>query len=596
MISNNVYYFNSGTSWVVPDGVTGIKVECYGSSFGASNTSSTLDGNYSGGSYSRSDVINVNGGATVYMNIGSLGGNTWFNITNATPTSSSPTSTACLAVGGNTAPASQIAANCGDVKYKGGNGVNVNGMGGVTTASGGQAGPNGNGADVVGPFTNTLGVPPYNGFIYYSGGGANGGSSGSLGTPPYGRSGTGTVGSGAYWNGTSLIYAVGTDYGGFIDPVGQYSYLNNILVPNEVGLTNYGPVGGGVVLVNQFTECPNTYSLQDQEGFIVVTLLYGRKFIVVNTTGSSSFTVPSDFSSLVSLEAVGAGGNGHTATSGAARYGGGGGGGYSKNTDFDASGLLAGSTIIYTSVAAAGVGTAVSSYLSLIGNVVPDNYAEGVLANSGGNAVTNTGGAGATTSLVIASPGFFFGGGTGGAGTTSSRFNAGGGGGAGGPLGAGGNGGNGNTSAVNTGSGGGGGANNGTLGSSGTTTTSGNGGTGSSGAGAGGNGNSSTNTSGQTAGASGPSGGGGAGGGGFNTFGSGGGGAVNNSVYQIGGGQGGFTFARRPDQTILAYPGSGGGGGPNSTFVLGGQGLVVFAYTPNPPLITSGNGNFFMFF
>jgi hypothetical protein len=586
MISNNVYYFDSGTSWVVPAGVTGIQVECYGSSFGApAGTTTEPNGNYPGGSYSKSNLINVTGGSTVYMNIGSLGGNTWFNTTNAAPTSSSSTSSACLAVGGNTASASQIAANCGDTKYKGGNGLAVTGF--VTTASGGQAGPNGNGADVVGPYTNTKYAIAY---TSYSGGGANGGSSGSLGVPPYGRSGTGTVGSGSYWNGTAFIGS-GSALGGFIDPVGQYSYLNNIL--NLSTLVDYGPIGGGIVRISPLCTC-SIYTLQDQKGFIVITLLYGRKFIVVNTTGNNNFTAPSDFNSLVSVEAVGAGGVGHTG-SGTSRYGGGGGGGYSKSTSVTTS-ITAGSTIIYTTVPAGGAGTASPSWLNVGTNSAPTVATTGVLANSGGNAVTNTGGAGATTTGAVGTAGSIFGGGAGGAGSTTSRFNAGGGGGGGGPLGAGGAGGAANNTGVRLGAGGGGGANNGSVGGAGGTTTSGAGGTGSSGAGAGGNGNTSTSVNSTTVGTSGPSGGGGGGGSGFNTVNNSIGGAVNNSVYQIGGGQGGGGVPYFDGFTIGNYAGAGGAGTSSSANSVGGTGLVVFAYTPNAAPVVTTNGNFLAFF
>jgi hypothetical protein len=591
MISNNVYYFSSGTSWVVPDGVTGIQVECYGSSYGATATSTVLNGNYSGGSYSKSNVT-VTGGSTVYMNIGSLGGNTWFNTTNAAPTSSSSTSSACLAVGGNTNSYSQIDANCGDVKYKGGDGLDITSLSSYTTASGGQAGPNGNGASVQCYYT----LDYLNGKVSLMGGGANGGSSGSAfgGVPPYGRSGTGTVGSGAYWNGTTIINAPFTSGGGFIDPVGQYSYRNNLL--NLSTLVDYGPTGGSIVIFSPGGDCPDIYSLQAQQGFIVITLVYGRKFIVVNTTGSSSFTAPSDFSSLVSVEAVGAGGNGDASTSGTARYGGGGGGGYSKSTSVTTS-ITAGTTTIYTSVAAAGGGTTASSWLNVAGSSAPTSNTTGVLAYSGGNASTNTGGAGATTTGAYGTTGSIFGGGAGGLGSTTSRLNAGGGGGSGGPLGAGGAGGAANNNGVNRGGGGGGGANYGAAGGAANTVTpyvSGNGGTGSSAAGGGGTGNSAAAPSSTGSGTSGPSGGGGGGGSGFSYGNVATGGAVNNSVYQIGGGTGGNSTPRANGSSLSAWPGAGGGGNSTSGSNIGGTGLVVFAYTPNAAPIA--NGNFLAFF
>jgi hypothetical protein len=578
MISNNVYYFNSGTSWVVPAGVTGIQVECFGSSFGANAGGTTLNGNYSGGSYSRSNVINVTGGSTVYMNIGSNGGDTWFNTSPTAPTSSSSTSSACLAVGGNTASASQIAANCGNTKYKGGNGLSVNASI-YNTASGGQAGPNGNGADVTNYYTAT----PVNGLIAYSGGGANGGSSGSLGTPPYGRSGSGTAGLGGYWNGTA--YSNGGTGTGYLDPVGQYSYLNNFLSPNSIGLVNYGPTGGSCVLYTPASGCcSSTWSLIAQKGFIVVTLVYGRKYIVVNTSNTDSFTTPSDFASFVSCEAVGTGGSGDSST-GASRFGGGGGGGYSKSTAV--TGITAGVTIIYTSIDSS------SSWITAGGSSPPFSALNGALANSGSNGSTSFGGAGATALGAIGDNGSVFGGGNGGAGSTSSRNNAGGGGGAGGPLGAGGAGGSATTTA-NKGAGGGGGANLGATGASGTSTTSGAGGTGSNGAGAGGAGNSAADPYSTTQGVNGPSGGGGGGGSGFLNTNLAGGGAVNNSVYQIGGGTGGGGAPQGDGINFLPFAGAGGGGVSISAYAIGGKGLVVFAYTPiAAPVVKS---NFFMFF
>jgi hypothetical protein len=575
MITNNVYYFSSGTSWVVPAGVTGIQVECFGSSFGALFSSSPLASNYSGGSYSKSNLINVTGGSTVYMNIGSNGGDTWFSTATTAPTYASSTSSACLAVGGNTNSLSQIAANCGDTKYRGGNGLAVDSSS-YNTASGGQAGPNGNGADVLDFYTLTLQGGKYS----YMGGGANGGSSGSLGVPPYGRSGTGTAGSGSYWNGTAFVYEAGTYGGGFTDSVGSYSYINNILGMSlgVYSLGGYGPTGGSVVQFTPGCGCPDNYRLSGQFGLIVITLLYGRKFIVVTST--TNFTAPSDFNSLVSVEAVGAGGNGDRSTSGTSRYGGGGGGAYSKSTSVTAGSITAGSTVIYTNVPAGGAGAAAASWLNVGTNSAPTSNTTGVLAYSGGNGSTNTAGAGATTTGAVGTTGSIFGGGAGGAGSTSTRLNAGGGGGSGGPLGAGGAGGAANNTISSRGGGGGGGANNGSVGGSGGTTTSGNGGTGSSGAGGGGYGNTQTSGNSTTSGSSGPSGGGGGGGSGFGNINSATGGAVNNSVYQIGGGTGGLSVPVVNPPYASAYAGSGGSGNSISGYNIGGNGLVIFSYNP----------------
>jgi hypothetical protein len=433
-----IYYFDSGTSWVVPANVTGIQVECYGSSFGGFNTADS-NGYYPGGSYSKSNLINVTGGSTVYMNIGSLGGNTWFNTTNVAPTSSSSTSSACLAVGGNTD--FQIAANCGNTKYKGGNGYPTSGY--VRTASGGQAGPNGNGADVVGPYTNTL----YSGFYtLYSGGGANGGSSGSLGVPPYGRSGTGTVGSGAYWNGTSFI----GNYEGFTDPVGQYLFLNNTATTP----TSYGPTGGSMISVYSGGCCP-TYGLKDQKGFIVITVVYvnGRK--TVTLTGNETWDLPTDWNDADNIiEVYGAGGNGATSGSTSFSGGGGGGGGYTKGTNIP---LKASNLAGYITSKTYNSNALSTAYLwqtpGTSGSVIYAGF--GTNASGISNGVGGSGGTAVINSVSYTTTSFS--GGNGGAGRTSTTAAGGGGGAAAGPNGAGGAGGSNTTTLGTTGRGGGGG-------------------------------------------------------------------------------------------------------------------------------------------
>jgi hypothetical protein len=572
MISNNVYLFIGGvtgtvTSWVVPAGVTGIKVECYGASgFGTVTVSSPYNV-YPGGSYSCVNNLAVIAGQTITFQMPTFGGSTstWASKTGVAPTTASE---GCLAVSGAVAQASQVASNIGNIIFTGGNGFNDSFN---LPGFGGQAG-------LSGPGANASSVNFNSGGDVFSGGGASGGTSTTAnGVIPKGRYGSDTIGSGGYLDAGFSIVAP-TDDGSI-----QASYVNGLLQNN---LYSWGAFGGSAIFYDG-----GAYNYSSYPGFIVITLIAGRKYIVVNTTGSSTFTAPSDFDSLVSLEAIGAGGNGDNATSGTSRYGGGGGGGYSKNTGASAS-IIAGSTTIYTSIPAGG---AVSACSLRIGNSGTPTSTDGVLANSGGNASLNTAGTGASTTGAVGTSPFTYAGGAGGAGSTTTRLNAGGGGGAAGPLGAGGVGGAANNNGSNRGGGGGGGANNGGAGAAANTTTpfvSGNGGTGSSGASVGGNGNTAANTFGTTNGASGASsgstvGGGGGGGSGFSVGNTGAGGFVDNGVYRIGGGPGGFSSPVLSNGTSGNYPGAGGGG---RSSVSGGQGLVVMAYTPK---IT--NGNFFQF-
>jgi hypothetical protein len=583
MISNNVYLFIGGvtgtvSSWVVPAGVTGIKVECYG---GLGLPSSFFQGSYYGGSYSCINNLAVTGGQTITFQMPAFNAtsSTWASTTGVAPTS---TTQGCLAVSGAIASASQIASNIGDIKFAGGN-ASPSGSGNWRSGAGGQAGSSGPGAD-AGSVIDVVTTQNNTYDVYRSGGASGGTTSTSSGVIPAGRYNSATVGNGNYGNAANPTR----------DNSITASYVNGLLQNN---LYVYGAHGGPGLYIESFGDS-DVESLQGAyPGFIVITLIAGRKYIVVNTTGSSTFTAPSDFDSLVSLEAIGAGGNGDNATSGTSRYGGGGGGGYSKNTGASAS-IVAGSTTIYTSIPAGGAASACSLR---IGNSGTPTSTDGVLANSGGNASLNTAGTGASTTGAVGTSPFTYAGGAGGAGSTTTRLNAGGGGGAAGPLGAGGVGGAANNNGANRGGGGGGGANNGGNGAAANTTTpfvSGNGGTGSNGASAGGNGNTAANISAATNGASGASagstvGGGGGGGNGFNNSQLGAGGFVDNGVYRIGGGPGGFSTTVRTDGSFGNYPGAGGSGrSSGSSNHIGGQGLVVMAYTPK---ITYTNGNFFQF-
>jgi len=578
-----VYLFTSGTSWIVPAGVTGIQVECYGPGANISGSGAEITSLNSGGSYSKSNTISVTPGSTVYFNIGSSGGNTWFNTSNVAPTSSSSTSSACLAVGSSTASGSQIAANCGDVKYKGGNGYNspTPSGGWGATGQGGQAGPNGNGAD-AGP-------------AYYvasngklgSGGGANSGSQAAYNTIPYGRGGSTTVGRGGYVTSIYGAATVATAVEPTRDIVGAANFLNGTGSYLSAS-NNYGPYGGAYGWGYDVCCSCNLvtyYQINNyQTGFIVITLVtQTTKYIVVqpnpgtfNTYQTGSFTLPSDFGSLTSIEAFGAPGRGGNGG------GGPGGGGYSKTlgSSITAS-LVAGSTVIYYQLAgnASSVTTSCGCFCSYsagpvyptwinIGtNSAPTSVTSGVLANGGQGYINQdlSSKAGATTTGAIGDT--KYGGGAGGTCASSGSaltYAYGGGGGGGGPSGNGANAGNG---ASANGGGGGGASNGGNAGSAGTTTAGGAGGSIT-----GGTGGSGATTS--TASTAGTNGGGGGGGysSGVKSPSAGGVLTLAANVYGlIGGGGGGY---------LPTGDGDNGGGGYNYTRATSIAGMIVFTYTP----------------
>jgi len=259
-----------------------------------------------------------------------------------------------------------------------------------------------------------------------------------------------------------------------------------------------------------------------------------QKVVFITTTGTGTYTVPSDFASLVSVEAIGAGGGGGTGSGGA----GGGGGAYAKSTAV--TGLSSSRLDIYYSIGAGNSGgTGGDTWFNVGTNSAPSSNTTGVLAKGGTN---GTGGAAGTS---VGTTTF--------AGGNGATGGFGGGGGAGGPNGAGGAG-------AGTGGGGGGGANGGTAGSGstgGTGISGGNGGTGGASPTAGSVGTYWTQTSnGATAGSGG-----------------GGGGATSGSGV--------------PGATGGLYGGGAGAGtasGGNST---GAQGIIVFTYIGQ---VGSGSG------
>lgn len=115
-------------------------------------------------------------------------------------------------------------------------------------------------------------------------------------------------------------------------------------------------------------------------------------------TSGTTFTIPSDFGSLVSIEAIGAGGCGASTTAPQGQ-GGGGGGAYAKITSL--SGLSANGTV-YINIGAGGSNTRGSlgvaggnTWLNTATSSAPSSTANGLLAPGGaGGTVTGTPAAG----------------------------------------------------------------------------------------------------------------------------------------------------------------------------------------------------------
>jgi hypothetical protein len=572
--TNSVYYFNISGTFKIPTGVTAVQIECYGASIDTGANSTTPNALYPGPSYSKIFNFDVSSGTDLTITVGTSGlpaGDTWVSNTGSRPTSISQ---GCLAYGASQTPAYQKLNNIGNVIFAGGNGLATSGY---YAASGGGAGPNGPGADAGNPYASTGKL---------TGGGANGGSVGNLGFYPYGRTGSGATlggGNGAY-------YTTSTKVNSTADIVGQASYRNNVI---QNSLVSYGPYGGDNA--QDFgipgCSCCGTYvGLSGNRGFVVITLIYPIKYIVVTTTGQSSFTMPSDCTGISSAIAIGAGGNGGA---GSFSSGGGGGGGYSESVDITpANGTtVVGGTTVWCQVPTGGSGS--TAYIKFGGttNIPPVASAQGVLANSGGNGTAaGVGGLGGSTTSAIGSTTPTLrtkSGGNGGAGSTvPAQQNHGGGGGPGakvlGSFYNGQAGGAGLTGSSTKGSGGGG-----TYiqaGGGGGTTAGGIGGN--TGLGSGGTG--ATSTIAATAGT------GGGGGGGFgNVTQPGSVGSpiiVLGNVYPLGSGSGGNANT----SSVINY-GGGGGGGSSITNVSGGQGILIIAYTTNAYASPKSNGNFLQF-
>ena len=298
--------------------------------------------------------------------------------------------------------------------------------------------------------------------------------------------------------------------------------------------------------------------------------------VIFLTTGSS-WTVPSDFVSLSSVEGI-AGGGGAGAGGAAA-----GGGAYAASTAIVTSGWTPGTTAITYQIGqggAAATGTGNAGTDTWFGSATPSTTT-GILAKGGSRNSTSTGGAGGLASASVGT--ITFNGGTGG--NQGAAGGNGGGGGAAGPGGVGGNGGNGaGNSTAGTGGGGGSGATLTAPGTVGTVATGGTAATGLGGAGGasagqtGGNGATNTIAANSTTA---PANGGG-GGGAQRTLNTGGVGsagtfwtATAGGTAGSGGGAGGAGGSGNPSAAGLY--GAGGGGGGTGTGP-GAQGIIVITY------------------
>lgn len=309
---------------------------------------------------------------------------------------------------------------------------------------------------------------------------------------------------------------------------------------------------------------------------IAIRIPSTTKTVLITTVGQSTFTIPSDFVSFISVEAVGTGGYGVAASP---TRGGGGGGAYAKS--IAVTGIVAGGTAY---VQVGGNLYYANSYFTYGGgsNIPPTSPANGVLAQQGLAPANTFGAAGGSASTSIGTTTV-----SGGQGGSASGLVPGGGGGSGGPNGIGGAGGS--VGSYTSGPGGGG-AQGGSVGTEGSGTIGGVGGNG-----PGGSGGGVGAQSGVTLAGAGTAGTGGGGGGGIFTasYVQGGDGATGNmwvsstigTVAGPGGGGGAAGGSSTPTRGGYGgYCGGGGGGqaGTSGANTVGGDGIVVFTYSTLP--------------
>lgn len=327
------------------------------------------------------------------------------------------------------------------------------------------------------------------------------------------------------------------------------------------------------------TTAPNTAT-----GFFL-TQRADNAIIVLTSTASTTWTVPSDWNNANNnIHLIGGGGGGaggYASGNNRAGGGGGGGGGYTKLTNQT---LTKGASITYQCGSAGTVGSVGANGGN--GGTTSWNSGASTAGGGGGGQATTT----PTSTGGTAGTGTTFNGATGGVGATgtaaSTGYGGGGGAGAGGPNGVGGNGGNGfgSTLTANMAGGGGGGNGGGTNGGNASSATGGTGGNNSLGTGGG-----ASNTSGVN---------GGGAGGSVSVVSTGGYGIEVFGIGSGGGGGGGIGSGNRANIGGLYGAGGGGGGvAPDGTTRTGGagaQGAIIITYVPSTAVAATGN-MFFMF-
>lgn len=196
LFSQILQTYDSGqnTTWIVPAGVTYIKVEAWGGGGrGGSRTSNGVGGGGGGGAYASSILI-VNPGETYYVQVGigssnnsNPGGDSWFSTV-----SNSSTDALVLAKGGSSvtdnnpigANGGSYAQSVGDIRFNGGRGSD--GLGGSWGGGGGSsAGAAGLGVNA----TNQWGAVGPSGHDGIGGNGQASGGNGSVGLAPGGGGG-----------------------------------------------------------------------------------------------------------------------------------------------------------------------------------------------------------------------------------------------------------------------------------------------------------------------------------------------------------------------------------------------------------------------
>jgi alpha-tubulin suppressor-like RCC1 family protein len=412
----------SGTSWIAPADWNNSNNAIYLIGGGGGGSGSAMDtgkfaGGAGGGGGAYTKLTNVTltpnvaytiaigaagtAGAAVVggtSSTGGNGGNTTFNngVTTFTANGGAGGSvtTATLASTGGTGGAAQAVSGLITQAFAGGNG----GDGGTNTANGqasggggGAGGPSGRGGNGGSCLPNT-GAGMAGGGGGGNGGGSNGGSSTtSAGSQAGGNNYSGVGGGAAGLTGAGTPASAGNNGGGggssrggsfpgdggnggdgidITSSVGGgggaggvgNGTINSPASGKRGGL--YGGGGsGGACHINDNVQA----GVAGAQGLIVIIYNPSVKTVFITATGAGTFTVPLDFQSFVSVEAIGGGGNGGTAGRG------GGGGAYAKSTAV--TGLAAGRTAFYQVG-----GASTDTWFNTVSAAAPTLTTQGVLA------------------------------------------------------------------------------------------------------------------------------------------------------------------------------------------------------------------------